>query len=461
LIAHRFIPTSVEKVKREMIQKLNINSIEELFEPIPYKLKLKRELNIKCFYSEIELVNHIESLLNKNKCCKDLPIFLGGGIWPHYVPAVVDEVASRAEFVTSYTPYQPEISQGMLQSLFEYQSMICELTGMDYANCSLYDWSSGLGEAVRMALRVTKRKKVIVPNFIHPERLLTLKSYIEPIGVKLVKVKQSLDDGQIIIEELKKMVDDDTSCIYFENPSYLGFVEQNVDELASIAHSKNALLIVGVDPISLGFLREPGDYNADIVVGEGQPLGLGMNFGGPLLGILACKGERLLRQMPGRIVSMTTTIDGKDKAFCNALQAREQHIRREKATSNICTNEALMALRAAIYLALLGKNGIKELGEVIVAKTNYAIKRLREISGLEVPAFNTFHFKEFVIRYMNGKSAKEIHRKLLKMNVHGGKILKNEFPELGESALYCFTEIHTKEQIDYLAECLEKVVRGG
>lgn len=455
------MPTSVEEIKRKIIKKLSINSIEELFKPIPEKLKLKRELNIPTFTSELELLNNIESLLNKNKCYKDLPIFLGGGIWPHYVPAVVDEVANRAEFVTSYTPYQPEISQGILQSLFEYQSMICELTGMDYANCSLYDWASGLGEAVRMAVRVTRRKKVIIPHFIHPERLLALKSYVKPINVELIKVKQRLDNGQIMLDELKKLVDENVACIYFENPSYLGFIEQNVDDLANIAHSKNALLIVGIDPISLGILREPGDYGADIVVGEGQPLGLGMNFGGPLLGILACKGDNLLRQMPGRIVSMTTTVDGKDKAFCNALQTREQHIRRERATSNICTNEALMALRAAIYLSLLGPKGIKDLGEVIIAKTNYAIKRLSEIDGLEVPVFDAIHFKEFVVKYKNGKSAKEIHKELLKMNVHGGKIITNEFPELGESALYCFTEIHTKKQIDYLTECLEKVVKGG
>ena len=456
---HPYLPTSPEQIKKKMMEEIGIKSIEELYNDVPNEVKLKRELKIPGPMSEYEIMLHINKILSKNKSFYDMPMFLGAGCWPHYVPAVVQEIVNRSEFITSYTPYQPEISQGMLQSLFEYQSMICELTGMDFANSSMYDWASALGEAASMASRVTGRNEFLVPYYIHPERLSTLNAYAEPVGIKIIKIKQDLHSGQIDLSDLKKKISNKTAGVYIENPSYLGFLETQVDELSKISHEKGSLFIVGVDPISLGILKAPGDYGADIVVGEGQPLGNFMNYGGPLLGIFACKGDRLLRQMPGRIIGMTTTIDGKQKAYCMVLQTREQHIRREKATSNICSNEALCAVAGAVYLSLLGPEGLKELCKTILIKSHYAIKRLSEIKGLKVPFFEAPHFKEFVVNFDNtGKDVKKIHEALLQNGIQGGKILKEEFPELGESSLYCVTEMHRKEDIDALVEKLEKVL---
>jgi len=456
---HPYLPTSSEKIKKKMMEEIGIKSIDELYNDIPEEIRLKRKLKIPGPMSEYEIMHHINKLLAKNKSFYDMPMFLGAGCWPHYVPAVVQEIINRAEFITSYTPYQPEISQGMLQSLFEYQSMICELTGMDFANSSMYDWASALGEAARMASRVTGRNEFLVPSFIHPERLKTLETYAKPAGIEIIKIKQDLHTGQIDLSDLKKKISNKTAGVYIENPSYLGFLETQVDELSEISHRYGSLFIVGVDPISLGILKAPGDYGADIVIGEGQPLGNYMNFGGPLLGIFACKGNELLRQMPGRIIGMTTTIDGKQKAYCMVLQTREQHIRREKATSNICSNEALCAVAGAVYLSLLGPKGLKKLCMTILTKSHYAMKRLSEIKGVKVPFFDAPHFKEFVVNFdKTRKKVKEIHESLIKNGIQGGKILKEEFPELGESSLYCITEMHRKEDIDMLVEKLEKIL---
>jgi glycine dehydrogenase subunit 1 len=386
-------------------------------------------------------------------------IFLGGGCWPHYVPAVVSFIVKRTELLTSYTPYQAEVSQGILQILFEYQSMICELTGMDVANSSLYDWASALGEAARMAMRLTGRREILIPKIIHPERYATLETYIEPTGMHVRKVNYERETGQLSLDELEAKISDKTAAVYIENPSYLGFVETRGKEIAEIAHNHGALFVVGVDPISLGLLKPPRDYGADIVIGEGQPLGNPMNFGGPLLGVFACRGNMsMVRQMPGRIIGMTTTQDGSSKGFCMVLQTREQHIRRQKATSNICTNESLCAAASAVYLALLGPNGLKELGETIVLKTHYAMKRLSEIEGISAPVFRSPHFQEFTIKFANA-SVGDVHRKLVKHGVHGGKNVSQEFPELGETALYCVTEVYSKENIDKLADALKKVLR--
>jgi glycine dehydrogenase subunit 1 len=450
----------VPEVKKKMMQEIRIKDIEELYSDIPEKFRLKRRLNLPPPTSEFEAKKHLETILSKNKTCEDMPIFLGGGCWPHYVPAVVQEIVRRTEFLTSYTPYQPEISQGMLQALFEYQSMICELTGMEVANCSLYDWASSLGEAVRMAARVTHRTEVLIPRIISPERALTLHTYTEPTGILIHQVKYDSISGQLDLEDLKTKISERTAAVYIENPSYLGFIETQVDEIAQITHDKNALLIVGVDPTSLGVIKPPGDYQADIVVGEGQPLGNAMNYGGPLLGIFACKDKiELIRQMPGRIIGMTTTLDGTKRGFCMALQTREQHIRREKATSNICTNQALVAVASAVYLSLLGAEGLKELGENITYKANYAMRRLSEIEGVKTPVFQSPHFKEFTVNFKEAdKTVKEIHEALLKEGIHGGKNIKNEFPELGETALYCVTEIHSKNDIDQLVYYIKKIL---
>jgi len=443
-----------------MMREIGIESIDELYLDIPGKYFLKKPLNLPKGLSEFEVKRHIENLLSKNKTCADMPVFLGAGCWPHYVPAAVGEIVRRSEFLTAYTPYQAEVSQGMLQALFEYQSMICELTAMDVANCSMYDWASALGEAARMAARITKRSEILVPKIIHPERKATLHVYAEPAGLSVREVEYNRETGQLSLNDLENKISRETAAVYIENPSYLGFIETQVEEISQTAHAHGALFIVGVDPTSLGILKPPGEYGADIVVGEGQPLGNPMNYGGPLLGIFACRDDpNMIRQMPGRIIGLTTTVDGSRHGYCMALQTREQHIRRERATSNICSNEALCAVAAAVYLALLGPNGLRELGETIMYKANYAMRLLSKIEGLKVPVFKTAHFKEFTVNFEGaGLGVQEVHEALLGRGIHGGKDISKEFPELGETALYCVTEIHTEAEIRLLAEVLGEIV---
>ncbi len=458
---HPYIPNSTPEVKKELMQELGIQSVDELYKDIPEKFLLKRKLSLPDGLSEFEVKKHVETILSKNKTFPEMPTFLGAGCWPHYVPAVVENIILRSELLTSYTPYQPEISQGMLQALFEYQSMICELTGMEVANSSMYDWASTVGEAARMAARVTKRAEVLVPRIIHPERDATLQTYSGPAGIRVKYIGYEKETGQLDLEDLKTKVSGETAAVYLENPSYLGFVETEANAAAQIAHDKGALFIAGVDPVSLGVLKPPSDYGADVVVGEGQPLGNAMSFGGPLLGILACHDNiELIRQMPGRTIGITTTLDGTSKGFCMALQTREQHIRREKATSNICTNEALCAVAAAVYLALLGPQGLKELGEACLAKAHYAMQQLAQIEGVKTPVFDSPHFKEFTVNFdKTQKSVQSVNEDLLYYGVHGGKNITKEFPALGETALYCVTEIHSRHDIDRLVTALKDVLR--
>lgn len=458
---HPYIPNSVPEIKREMIEQIGIDSVEELFADVPHKFRFERRLDLPHPTSEQEVRRYVDSVLSKNRTNRDISVFLGAGCWPHYVPAAVEALVRRTELLTSYTPYQPEASQGMLQALFEYQSMMCELTAMEVANCSIYDWASALGEAFRMAVRVTHRTEAIIPKIIHPERAETLRTYMEPTGVDIDSVSYDKENGQLNIEELEAKISGRTAAVYIENPTYLGFIETQVKDIAEVTHDHNALFIVGVDPTSLGVLKPPGEYEADIVVGEGQPLGNPMNFGGPMLGIFACRDDmKLIRQMPGRIVGMTTTLDGDRKGFCMALQTREQHIRREKATSNICTDESLCAVAAAVYLALLGPQGLKKLGEAIMSKARYAMQLLAEIEGIKAPIFNAAHFKEFTVNFDDTeKKIREVHEGLLRRQIHGGKDVSNEFPELGETTLYCVTEMHSKEDIDHLALSLKEILR--
>ncbi|MCX8169411.1 MAG: aminomethyl-transferring glycine dehydrogenase subunit GcvPA [Candidatus Methanomethylicia archaeon] len=457
---HPYLPNSSKRVYEEMLKTIGVSDVSEFYKDIPEEVKFSGQLNIPGPMSEYEAYRFIRDILNENKSLMDMPIFLGAGCWPHYVPAVVKHLISRSEFLTSYTPYQAEISQGMLQALFEFQSLICELTGMDVANASMYDWASALAEAILMAVRITQRKKVIIPKIINPDRLQTLKTYVKPHGIMIIQVDYDQETGCMDLSSLKDSISNDVAAVYIENPSYLGFIEIGVEDIASIAHSVGALFIVGVDPISLGILKAPGDYGADIVIGEGQPLGNPMNFGGPLIGLFACRGEdRLIRQMPGRIIGLTTTLDGSERGFMMILQAREQHIRRERATSNICTNEALCAVATAIYLSLLGPSGLRELCESIMYRSHYAMKLLNEIRGVRTPVFNSPHFKEFTVNFDEcNVDVYQVHKELLKHGIHGGKIIKSEFPELGETALYCVTEVHSRSDIEKLVFTIKSIL---
>jgi len=459
-MGHPYIP-NVREIREQMLREIGATSIDELFADIPGKIRLKRKLKLPDAMSELEVRRHVQAMLAKNGPFTQMPSFLGGGVWPHHIPAHVRELVRRSEFLTSYTPYQPEVSQGMLQALFEYQSMICELTGMDVANASVYDWATSLGEAALMCARVTGRRKFIVPALINPERFSTLQNYTSGPGFELTKIGYDRRAGQLDLSQLRKELGGDVAGVYVENPSYLGFLETQVDEVAKAAHEAGTLFVVGVNPISLGLLKAPGDYGADIVIGEGQPLGNPVSFGGPLLGIFACRDDtRLVRQMPGRLIGMTTALDSRTRGYVMVLQTREQHIRRERATSSICSNEALCAVTAAIYLASLGPRGLRELGEACAANANYAMRKLKAIKGLKVPIFDAPHFNEFTLNCDGiGISVAKLNAELLKRGIQGGKPLRGEFPELGETSLMCVTEYHTKDDIDRLIDALVEIVR--
>lgn len=459
---HPYIPNSNPVTIRQMLQEAEISSIDELFQDIPEEIRSKAQLDIPLRMQEAEVRTKVERILSRNISTRELTSFLGAGIWPHHVPAAVDAIVSRGEFLTSYTPYQPEISQGMLQAMFEYQSLICELTAMEYANSSLYDWSTALGEAARMASRLTGRLELLIPQYSHPERVATLHTFAEPVGIKVTEFSQTRKTGAVDMSDLRRKLSSRTAGVYIEYPSFLGFVEQEIEEISRMVHEAESVFIVGVEPISLGLLRPPGDFGADIAIGEGQPLGNHMNFGGPLLGIFACRGESLLRQMPGRIIGRTITQDGKQNAYCMALQTREQHIRREKATSNICTNEALLALAASVYLSLLGTSGLTELCRTILDRTQYALGKLRTVRGVTTPLFDAFHFMEFTVNFdATGKKVSEINNALLDSGIQGGLDLSKVFPELGQTALYCVTEVHSQEDIDMLVDKLRQIVGGS
>jgi len=460
-MGHPYIPNHVDSVRKKLLTTIGVENVEDLFSDIPKNLRLGYRPPLPEPHSEVEVKRYVEGILSKNRTDGEYISFLGAGVWPHSVPAAVDSIAGRAEFLTSYTPYQPEISQGMLQTLYEYQSLVCELLDMDVADSSMYDWATSLGEAARMAYRVTGRREFLYPHFIHPERLATLRAYSETAGIKLVEVDNDSENAQIDLEDVKAKVGSETAALYVENPSYPGPLVMNLEELGEVVHDAGGLLVAGVDPISLGLLKPPGQYGADIAIGEGQPLGSYVNYGGPLLGIFACREDtRLLRQIPGRIIGMTVTKDG-ETGYCMVLQTREQHIRREKATSNICTNEALLAVRAAVYLALLGPEGIRSLGEYVTTMTAYLTSLFSEIEGVKAPLFIGPHFKEFTIQLTKpGKTISQLNQSLLADGIIGGKPLVEDFPELGEASLLCVTERHTREDLERLAEAVGSIMEG-
>ncbi|MGC8982881.1 MAG: aminomethyl-transferring glycine dehydrogenase subunit GcvPA [Desulfurococcaceae archaeon] len=459
-----WIPTSTPQAVEKILRVLGISSVEELFSDIPESIRLSREawerleIGLGKPLSEVEAKRVVEKKLEKNAKFK-CPPFMGGGVYPHYVPPLVTYIVSRGEFLTAYTPYQAEISQGLMQALFEYQSLMAELLDMDVVNASMYDWGSAAAEAVLMALRVNRgRSKVVLPANMNPLHRKVVEAYTWPHRVKLVTVPYDRERGTVDLEELKKAVDEDTAAVYLQYPNFFGVVEPDAKAVGEIAHEKKALFITGVYPVALGLLKPPGELGADIAVGEGQPLGLGMSFGGPYLGIFATRFDmNLVRQMPGRIIGLAETRTG-ERGFAMILQTREQHIRRERATSNICTNEALVAIAAAVYLSMLGKSGIVKLAELNYYRAHYAWKKLKE-AGFNVEVFKEDFFNEFPVSF-NEKGVKYsyVHEELLKRGIHGGLYIGSYYPELGETALYAFTELHFKEDIDMLVEALTEVV---
>lgn len=440
-----------ETNERLLLEGAGASGTGDLFKDIPRKLD--RHLALSEGKSEPEVEREVREMLGKNR---KVLSFLGGGAWNHYVPPAVGAITGRSEFYTAYTPYQPEISQGMLQSLFEYQSLICELTGMDVANSSMYDWASALGEAALMCARMTGKNEFIIPKLIHPDRRSTLLNYAKGAGLKIIEASYVPETGLLDTSSLSQKIFPNTCGIYIENPSYLGFFETQVKEISSIARDSGAKLVVGVDPISLGVAEAPGNYGADVVIGEGQPLGNPVSFGGPLLGIFAMKYDPIaIRKMPGRVIGATKSKSGR-RAFCMTLMTREQAVKREKATSNICSNEALLSVATAAYLSLIGGSGLKKIGELCISNSKYAMKKIGA-AGYESPIFNrSAHFKEFTVRAKKGDIEK-LAATLAKNGIEAGIPLKKQFPELGETMLTCTTELHTKDDIDKLAEALKHV----
>ncbi|MHA1222245.1 MAG: aminomethyl-transferring glycine dehydrogenase subunit GcvPA [Candidatus Heimdallarchaeaceae archaeon] len=377
---HPYMANSQEEID-EMMEYLGIKDIEELYSDIPQDIRFKGELDLPYYESEFQLMEAIKEKLSKNITTREVRSFMGGGVLDIYMPAAQDEILRRTEFYSAYTPYQPEVSQGTLQALFEYQSMICELVSMDVANCSLYDWATAVGEAALMSARITKRQKFLYTAAIAPNRETVLKNYVTGAHLELETIPYDPATSKMDIAKAKELMDDTVAGIYIENPNFFGVIEDELEEIIADAHAKGIKVVVGTDMNSLALLKPPGEYGVDICIGEGQSIGGGpLNFGGPLLGILAMKfDKRETRQMPGRIVGLTITPNKGERAFGNTLQTREQHIKRERATSNICTNEALVALSCAVHLALLGPEGYKETAETMYLNAHYLVDELEKI----------------------------------------------------------------------------------
>lgn len=432
--------------RESMLEAIGVPSIDTLFEQIPEEARLGRELRLPPGMSEQDVMSLSVGMAGRNRNIFDLTCFLGAGAYDHYIPAVVDSIISRSEFVTAYTPYQPEASQGVLQSIFEYQSLIAALTQMDVSNASLYDGATAIGESVIMAMNVNNRKKALVSKTVHPNYREVLKTYTKGLGIEIVEASYAA--GVTDIGQFRGQLDESVSCVVVQYPNFFGNIEP-LQVLADAAHAVGALLIVSVDPISLGLLTPPGAYGADIVVGEGQPLGVPVGFGGPFLGIFACKKE-FMWKMPGRVVGETVDADRR-RAFTLTLQTREQHIRREKATSNICTNQALIALAATVYLSALGKNGLRRVAELSFQKAHYTQQAICGRKGYSVPWQAPF-FKEFVVK--SDKPVAELNDRLLEHGILGGLDLGRYYPELENHILLCVTERRRKDEIDRMVELL-------
>jgi glycine dehydrogenase subunit 1 len=451
-----YVPHTEEE-KRRMLDALGLPSIDSLFEAIPAELQLQRRLAVPPPMSEVELRRHFRELADRDEDVSRRPCFLGAGLYDHYVPSIVATVTGRSEFATAYTPYQPEMSQGTLQTIYEFQSMVAHLTGMDVANASMYDGASAMAEAVLMAADLTGRQDIVLPRTVHPSWRRVTETYVSALDLHLISPEAPGAHGVgthpagTRPSALAGLITERTACVVVQQPNFFGGVEA-VREIGELAHRAGALLVVAANPIALGLLPAPGDEGADIVVGEGQPLGLGLNFGGPLVGFFAGRKEHL-RRMPGRLVGVTTDAQGR-RGYTLTLQTREQHIRREKATSNICTNQGLCMLAATTYLATMGPAGIREVAEQCLRKAHYAQERITEIPGFS-PAFSGPFFHEFAVRCP--APPRQIYHTLRERGIVGGCALGRDYPELTDCMLFCVTEKRTRAEIDALAEALAEI----
>ncbi len=461
---HPYIPNSVLETREEMLKEIGVKGVEELLTIIPKKLRFNRSLILpKPFQAEFELRRHVEKILSENKTCKEYLNFLGAGCWQHYVPAVVNEIIHRAEFVTAYAG-NTYSDLGKWQAFFEFQSMMGELLEMDVVSLPTFDWGSAAGFAIRMASRITGRNEILIPKTISPERLMVIKNFCKskniPGHIDIRLIDYDLDAGLLDLEDLQQKISSKTAAVYFENPSYLGFIESQGEEISNMAHDNRAECIVGVDPISLGILATPAEYGADITCGEIQPLGIHMNYGGGVGGFIASRDEtRYVSEYPLHLVSITNTEDKNEYGFGYCTFERTLYLAREKGKDFTGTTVGLWTIAAAVYLALMGPIGMKEIGEAIIQKSHYAAKLMAEIKGVKI-LFSPHFFKEFVVNFDEaGKTVREVNKSLLKQKIFGGKDITKEFPELGNSALYCVTESHSQEDIEKLADALGEAVK--
>jgi glycine dehydrogenase subunit 1 len=443
----RYIPNT-DADCRQMLDAIGVRSVADLFADIPAAVRLKRPLRIPPALSEADLAKFMGSLAAKNADVNRYSSFLGAGCYNHFSPAIIGHLISRGEFLTAYTPYQPEISQGTLQAMYEYQTLICQLTGMEVGNASMYEGASATAEAILMAHRVTGRNEVVVARSVHPEYRQVTHTYAQQINLSFTEVPFT-PIGTADLKKAKGLLSDKTACLVVQNPNFFGVVE-DLTEMAAAAHAVGALLVVAVsEPVSLGILKPPGECGADIVAGEGQALGVPMSYGGPYLGFFATQ-EKYIRQMPGRLVGATEDREGRT-GYVLTLATREQHIRREKATSNICTSEALIALIATIYMQTLGKNGLREVALQNLRKASYAKEKLARVKGCGL-RFSGPTFNEFVVQVK--KNSADVLKGLLKKQILGGLELGRFYPELKDCLLVCVTEQNSREEIDALAKAM-------
>ncbi|MCC3866814.1 aminomethyl-transferring glycine dehydrogenase subunit GcvPA [Terrisporobacter mayombei] len=459
LDSHPYIPNSVKEVQDEMLQKIGLRSLDELHSEVPDSIRLNREMNLpKAIHSEYALKSHIEKILKRNITCEDNLNFLGYGCYQHYVPAVCDEVNTRAEFLTAYGG-EPYNDFGRFQSLFEYESLVAELVDMDVVSVPTFDLSQAASTAVRMASRINGRKEALVPKTIHMERFLVMKNYCDP-DINFIFVDYDKNTGLLDLNDLKDKMNENVCAVYIENPSALGFIETQGQEISDIAHEAGSISIVGVDPISLGVIAPPSQYGADIVVGDVQVLGNHMNFGGGQAGFISTRDEEeYVLEYPSRLFGIAPTDVEGEYGFGDVAYDRTSFGNlREQGKEFVGTQSALLGITAGVYLSLMGPKGMYEVGQTIMQNSQYAAKKLSEIDGVSLK-FNSPFFKEFILDFNStNKAVKDINSKLLEKGIFAGKDLSEDYKELGQCGLYCVTEIHTKEMIDTLVEELKNIL---
>jgi glycine dehydrogenase subunit 1 len=460
---HPYIPNSVPEVKRQMLRAIGVDEVEELFQIIPQELRIRGRLNLpEPLVSEYDLRKHVRGILLRNRTCEDYLNFIGGGCWQHHVPAVCDEINGRSEFLTAYggTSYN---NLGRFQSHFEFQSQMGELLDMDVVSVPTYSWGTAAGYALRMAARLTGRQEVLMPRTVSPERLAIIRSFAgHPLMTErmdCILTEYDRRNGTTDLLDVEEKISDRTAAVYIENPTYLGTIEPHGQAISEMAHSYGALFIVGVDPISLGLLAPPSHYGADIVVGTAQPLGIHMNCGGGTIGFIASRDEEaFVGEFPLFLISITDTAKEGEYGFGQCTFERTSYIGRDRAKDWVGTVSGLWTITAAVYMALMGPQGFVDIGRTIVEKTQYAKKLISEIRGVEI-LLGGHSFKEFVVNFdRTGKTVSEINNALLDRQIFGGKDISAEFPDLGQSVLYCVTEIHTREDIQKLVSSLEEIL---